>query len=173
MKRDGFYRIILHPSSFCLPDSAFASGFVGEANVVDADATVYGFDHVIDCERGSRDGDERLHFDARFADIFCDACDLNFGMCGIGGGGIFKMNLDVGEQKGMTHGNELVGALCRHDARDTRDGKDIALGNSALRNQGARLIQHNDAGLSDGDAFRVRFRADVHHLRASLRVEMG
>lgn len=166
-------RIRIAGSLFQLEFAAFAAGFVDKPQIVNPYAAVYRFDHVIEGEGGIGNGDKRFHFDSRFADIFGGARDLDLGVSVIGVRQVAELNLDIGEQEGMAHGNQFVRAFCRHDARHACDGKHIPFFKSALGNQGTCWPRHDDDRFGNRDAFRVQFGAYIDHLGASLRIEMG
>ena len=70
---------------------------------------------------------QRLHLHARLARAAHGGRDLE-GALGLVGS---ELDVDVGEEERMAHGDELVGLLGGHHAGDLRHGEDVALGHAA------------------------------------------
>ena len=81
-------------------------------------------------------------------------------------------DIDVREEKWVTHGDQLAGALGRHHARDLRHGDDVALGHAARLYERERFRLHADRAGRDRFSRRLALRRHVYHARAPRLVDM-
>jgi hypothetical protein len=146
---------MVRTAAVTLKISALAACFFEEVDVLDFDALVERFGHVVDGERGDRGGGERLHLDTSLR--------------GSGGGGDdahaagFHGDLDIGmrEGQGMAERNQLGGLLGGHDAGDAGDFERIAfgIGGKGVENGAA----HADEGVGASRAGGDGLAADIDH----------
>ena len=81
-----------------------------------------------------------------------------------------EIYLDVGEEEGVAHGDEVGGVLGGHDARDTSHGEDFALGNASFCDELEGLGLHGNEPTGDGFALGVGLGADVDHPGPALLI---
>jgi len=157
-----FYYLPLLPPVF----PRLAAGLRFESHVGDGHRLIERFAHVIDGERGDRDGRERLHLDA-----------------GLRARGHFGFEVDavaaqhgahvyVRQRERVTERNEIARALGGHDAGETRSLQRVAF-RCPLRAHGRdRLLRHQHARRRDRAPHRRLFRARVHHRHAPLGIHV-
>ena len=87
---------------------------------------------------------------------------------------IFKRKVDraFGKRQRMAERNRVGGALCRHDARNTRDTEHIALCCRTGTDGFVDRLAHIDAAACSGFTVRFFLAAHVHHDGGSSLVKM-
>ena len=97
---------VLHLLQLNLP--AFSPCLVDQAHVVDSDSAINRLDHVVDGQGRVRDGDQCFHLDAGLANVFDRRRDAHPSRLSIASDlQHLELDLDVGDEQGVTHRNEL------------------------------------------------------------------
>ena len=73
----------------------------------------------------------------------------------------------------MTERDQVGGPLRRHDAREARDGQDVALRERAGGDPGERLRPHGNLAAGDGLATGDVLGGDVDHARRARGIDVG
>ena len=146
-----------------------AAGLADEADVFDAHGLVDGLAHVVDGKGGAGDGGKGLHLDAGLA----SRADGGGYLDGVEVGVQAEVYLDVGEEEGMAHGDEVGGVLGGHDAGDSGHGENFALGDATFGDKLEGFGVHGNVAAGDGFALGVGLGANVDHLGPSLLIQMA
>ena len=73
----------------------------------------------------------------------------------------------------MAQGNKLAGALCGHDAGQTRHAEHIALGNLVALDALKNLLANVYFTCGNGNSCGHRLFAHVHHNGVAFPIKMG
>ncbi len=147
------------------PDARLAAGLFEKIEILDFDAFIEGFGHVVDGEGGDAGGREGFHFDAGLAGGDGKGRDAD------AGGFDDEFNVDVREGEGVAHRNELAGFLGGEDAGNAGDFEGIALG------VGLEFVDyltaHFDEGVGAGGALGDGFGGDIDHAGLAGGIVVG
>ena len=140
-----------------------------QAQVGEHHAAVHGLDHVVDGEQPDRGGGERLHLDAGAAAAF-DRGDQRdrAALPRRSAKSTATRVIAIGCASGISSAVRLAAWIAAMRATPSTSPL-VALPATTARNVAGA---HHDAAGGDRDAMRFAFRADVHHVRAALAVEM-
>ncbi len=83
-----------------------------------------------------------------------------------------QLDAHVGQQQGVAHGDQLVGALGRLDAGDLGHGQHVALLGQAAFDERQRLGRHRDPAPGHRHALCLPLGPDVDHARAAALIQM-
>src|SRR5262249_2176058 len=84
-----------------------------------------------------------------------------------------ELDVDVRQRQRVAQRDQVRRALGSHDARQTRDGEHVALGERARGDCGERFGAHRDLAAGDRLPRRHLLRRDVDHASPPAPVEMG
>ncbi len=151
------------------PVARLAAVLFEQAHAVDDHAAVHRLAHVVDGEQADLHRGERFHFNAGAA--------AGFGGDGAVDAAVLRLQIEVHrhtvEGDGVAQGNEVGGALARHDGGGAGDADDVALFGAAALHQGEGGGLHADAAGGHGHAMRFILGADIDHMRLTGGVEVG
>lgn len=155
--------------SFIHHIAALSAVLLDQANVLNPHGLFGGFRHVVHGQSCNRDRRQRLHLDPGLAG--------RFGGSGNGhtGKGVIECEVYIhaGERQRMTQRDQLRGPLGTADPRDLGDGQHVTFLDLPGTDQVERLFFHADFPARDGNPFGIGLVTDIHHMGATLLIEMG
>src|SRR2546427_5042168 len=128
-------------------------------NRTDLDASVDTLDHVVDRQRGDRNGSQGFHLDPGWTNRGGLGANPQRAGSAIRGHGYDE----IGQGDRMTERNEIRGALAAHDAGQLGDRQYVALWAATIDHEAQGLLGQPYDRLGDGPPGGCRFLAHVDH----------
>src|SRR5260370_12665085 len=146
-----------------------SAALLEQADALDAHATLERLDHVVDGQAGDGDRGQRFHLDPGRPSDFDAGAHPEAGRLAFG----LNVDSNVRDGEAMTEPDQLMRALCRHDAGDAGSAEHVALLRVACEHQVERLWRHHDAALRYGLALARHLRRHVDHARLAASTQMA
>ena len=130
---------------------------------------IHRFAHVIHSQQADLHRRQRFHFNAGLA----ESLHLRLAVHTRIGHIRLKIHRHPRQRQRMAQGNQVAGALGRHDRGDARDAEHIPLLGRAAGDDRQRLRLHADGAAGQRDAVGFLLGADVDHVGLPGGVEVG
>ena len=147
----------------------FAAGFLQQADVVDAHATVDGFCHVINGEQADGSRRQRLHFDPGTTKAF----GRYFAVNGVPGFVYSEVGGNTRQGNRVAKRNQITRALRGLNGCNAGNAEDVALFCGAAADQGEGFRLHENAAGGAGNTCCFCLAADVDHMGLAGAVKVG
>ena len=147
---------------------ALAAGLLDQVDLAQLHALIHGLAHIVDGEQRGRNAGQSFHFHAGHA----DGPDGAHGLYGLLFGQKVKIHSQLAQRQRMAQGDQLAGALGRHDACNAGHAQHVALLGGAVPNSGKGCRIHSDDAAGHSLPCSDGLFAHIHHHGAAGRIKM-